>query len=70
MILGYARVSTDGQSVNAQVKQLHAAAAKKVCQEAAGDAKTGRRELFDHFAAERHHYSSALWSIMRTEGNS
>jgi Resolvase, N terminal domain len=30
MIYGYARVSTDGQSLDAQVKQLRAAGAEKV----------------------------------------
>jgi hypothetical protein len=35
MIYGYARVSTDGQSVDAQVKQLRAAGAEKVFRETA-----------------------------------
>jgi DNA invertase Pin-like site-specific DNA recombinase len=37
MIYGYARVSTDGQSVDAQVKQLRGAGAEKVFRE------TGKR---------------------------
>jgi DNA invertase Pin-like site-specific DNA recombinase len=37
MIHGYARVSTDGQSLAAQVKQLRAARAEKVWRETAGD---------------------------------
>jgi DNA invertase Pin-like site-specific DNA recombinase len=45
MIYGYARVSTDGQSVDAQVKQLRAAGAEKVFRETASGAKTERREL-------------------------
>ena len=44
-IFGYARVSTDGQSVDAQVKQLRAAGAEKVFRETASGAKTDRREL-------------------------
>jgi DNA invertase Pin-like site-specific DNA recombinase len=44
-IFGYARVSTDGQSVDAQVKQLRAAGADKVFRETASGAKTERREL-------------------------
>ncbi|MGO9232884.1 MAG: recombinase family protein, partial [Methylocella sp.] len=39
MIYGYARVSTDGQSVDAQVKQLRAAGAEKVFRETASGAK-------------------------------
>ena len=31
MIYGYARISTDGQSVDAQVKRLRGAGAAKVC---------------------------------------
>ena len=45
MIYGYARVSTDGQSVDAQVKQLHAAGAGQVFRETASGAKSDRREL-------------------------
>ena len=45
MIYGYAKVSTDGQSVDAQVKQLRAAGAEKVFKETASGAKTERREL-------------------------
>jgi DNA invertase Pin-like site-specific DNA recombinase len=45
MIHGYARVSTDGQSVDAQVKQLRAAGAENVFQETASGAKTDRRAL-------------------------
>src|SRR3954452_2478551 len=41
MIYGYARVSTDGQSVDAQVRQL----CKKVFRETASGAKTDRAEL-------------------------
>ena len=33
MIYGYARVSTDGQSLDVQVKQLRAAKAEKVFRE-------------------------------------
>ncbi len=45
MIYGYARVSTDGQSFDAQVKQLRAAGAEEVFRETASGAKTERREL-------------------------
>jgi len=45
MIFGYARVSTDGQSVDAQVKQLRAAGAEKVFKETASGAKTDRAQL-------------------------
>jgi DNA invertase Pin-like site-specific DNA recombinase len=45
MIYGYARVSTDGQSVDAQVKQLRAAGAEKVFRETASGAKTDRTQL-------------------------
>src|SRR5664279_2118066 len=45
MIYGYARVSTDGQTLDAQRDALRAAGAEKVFQETASGAKTNRREL-------------------------
>lgn len=45
MIYGYARVSTDGQSVDAQVRALHAAGAEKVFKETASGAKSDRAGL-------------------------
>ena len=45
MIFGYARVSTDGQSVDAQVKLLRDAGAERIFRETASGAKTDRREL-------------------------
>jgi DNA invertase Pin-like site-specific DNA recombinase len=45
MIYGYARVSTDGQSVDAQVRQLTRAGCKKVFRETASGAKTDRNQL-------------------------
>ena len=45
MIHGYARVSTDGQSVDAQVRALRAAGARQVFRETARGAKADRRQL-------------------------
>ncbi len=45
MIYGYARVSTDGQSVAAQVAALTAAGAHKVFREVVSGAKTDRSQL-------------------------
>ena len=45
MIYGYARVSTDGQSVQAQVAELSAAGCAKVFSETASGAKTDRSQL-------------------------
>jgi DNA invertase Pin-like site-specific DNA recombinase len=45
MIYGYARVSTDGQSVDAQVRQLTRAGCRKVFRETASGAKTDRAQL-------------------------
>ena len=44
-IYGYARVSTGGQSVDAQARQLRAAGAGKVFREVASEAKTDRPQL-------------------------
>jgi predicted site-specific integrase-resolvase len=41
----YARVSTDGQSIDAQVRQLKAAGARQVFREVASGAKTDRAQL-------------------------
>lgn len=45
MKYGYARVSTDGQSVDAQVRQLVKAGCAKVFRETASGAKTNRAQL-------------------------
>src|SRR6266568_2562720 len=45
MKYGYARVSTDGQSVDAQVRQRTNAGCKKVFREVASGAKTDRAQL-------------------------
>ena len=45
MIYGYARVSTDGQTVTAQVDALQAAGADSVFREVASGAKTDRAQL-------------------------
>src|SRR5499425_1178115 len=51
MIYGYARVSTDGQSVAAQVATLNAAGTTKVFREVASGAKTDRAQLRKAIAA-------------------
>lgn len=51
MIFGYARVSTDGQSVAAQIEALKAAGAQKVFAETASGARTDRRQLARTVAA-------------------
>lgn len=51
MIYGYARVSTGGQSVDAQVRQLKAAGCDKVHEEIASGAKTERAQLGKLIAA-------------------
>jgi DNA invertase Pin-like site-specific DNA recombinase len=45
MIYGYARVSTDGQSLDAQMRQLTKAGCKKVFRETVSGAKTDRVQL-------------------------
>jgi DNA invertase Pin-like site-specific DNA recombinase len=51
MIYGYARVSTDGQTVGAQVEALTAAGAVKVFRETASGAQTDRAQLRKVLAA-------------------
>ena len=51
MIFGYARVSTDGQSVDAQVKALRAAGAEKIFRETASGATSDRAQLRRAIAA-------------------
>lgn len=51
IIYGYARVSTDGQSVAAQVATLQAAGAEKVFRETASGAQTERAQLRKAIAA-------------------
>jgi hypothetical protein len=45
MKYGCARLSTDGQSLDAQVRQLTKARCRRVFREAASDAKTDRAQL-------------------------
>jgi len=51
MIYGYARVSTDGQSVDAQVRELTKAGCKKLFREVASGVKTDRLQLRRALAA-------------------
>ena len=57
MKYGYARVSTDGQSIEAQVRQLGKAGCKKVFREVASGAKTERAQLRRLLASSR----PAMW---------
>jgi len=50
MIDGYARVSTDGQSVDTKVPQLRAAGCKKVFRDAASGTMAERPQLREIFA--------------------
>ena len=44
-VLGYARVSTDGQSLDAQVRELRVAGAERIYREKVSGAVTGRAQL-------------------------
>lgn len=52
-ILGYARVSTDGQSLDAQIEQLKAAKCQKIYREKLSGARTERAELRKLMASMR-----------------
>ena len=51
MIVGYARVSTDGQTLDAQQAALKAAGCDKVYSEKVSGAKTDRRQLANAIAS-------------------
>src|SRR5215468_8365553 len=51
LTIGYARVSTDGQTLDAQVAQLRAAGAAKVFKEKVSGAKSDRTQLKKAIAA-------------------
>ena len=52
-IYGYARVSTDGQSLVAQLAELRAAKCEKLFQEKISGARSDRKQLAS-FCRERH----------------
>ncbi len=60
MIYGYARVSRDGQSVEAQVAALTAAGAVNVYREVASGAKTDRAKLRHVLTMRTHRRDAAI----------
>ena len=52
-LIGYARVSTNGQTLDAQVEMLEAAGAKMIFQETASGARTNRAQLAKAIGALR-----------------
>ena len=54
VIYGYARVSTDGQTLDSQVAALTAAGAERVFSEKQSGAKTDRAQLAKALAARTH----------------
>jgi len=72
MINGYARISTDGQTVAAQVATLTAAGAAKVFREVASEAKTDRTQLrrtLDQLEAEDVLMVTRLDRLARSTGD-
>ena len=63
LAIGYARVSTDGQTLDAQVAQLRAAGAAKVFKEKVSGAKSDRTQLNLKTAVGRSDFfeNHALW---------
>jgi len=53
VIFGYARVSTDGQSVDIQVRRLRTAAAQRVFRDVASGARADRPQLRRAVAGSR-----------------
>ena len=70
MMIGYARVSTDGQTLDQQRAELKAAGCKRIFEEKASGAHRGRPELakmLDHLASL--HESDESVRHLRTYGD-
>ena len=68
MIVGYARVSTDGQTLDAQQSALKAAGAERVFSEKVSGARSDRRKLARAIAALS--AGDVLLAWISTEGDS